>query len=315
MTGSLQAGVAARPGRRRRSRASGQLTAASASLLLPFAVFFVLFFLVPIVYAIVESFFKSQSGGLGLGPATTVFAGFGNYLQVLTDPDFGAGVGRLGIFALIDIPITIGVALFLALVLDVASMPLRGVFRVLYFIPYAIPGVVGGILWAFLYSPDLSPYVQMLRGLGAGTVDFLSPQVVLFAIANIVIWSFTGYNMLIMTASLNALPPEQFEAARIDGCGRLREAIYIKIPQLAPALIMSVLFAIIGTLQLFNEPLILSLITKSVTTTYTPNLMAYTEAFSNNNSYVAAAISVLLAIITGICSVVFLSITRRVQEG
>lgn len=278
---------------------------------LPFGALFLLFFVAPIVYAVVQSFLRPQSSGLGLGAPTISFSGLTNYFQVITDPDFGAGVGRIGLFALIDIPITIGLAVLFALLLDVTGVPFRGLFRVVYFLPYAIPGVVGGVLWAFLYSPSLSPYSQVLGAVGAGNISFLSSQTVLFSIANIVIWNFAGYNMLILTASLNALPPEQFEAARIDGCGRFREAMLIKLPQITPAIVMTVLFAIIGTLQLFNEPLILSLISKAVTTTYTPNFMAYTEAFSNNDAYLASAISVLLAVITGICSAIFLSVTRR----
>jgi len=304
-------GAGTRSPRRRRSRTGAHLTWASASLLLPFAVLFVLFFLLPIVYAVVQSFLASHSSGLGLGPPTVDFVGFENYVRAITDPDFIAGLGRLVIFAVIDIPVTIGLALFFALALDVRSVPIRGFFRIVYFLPYAIPGVVGGILWAFLYSPNLSPYGQIIDAITGGTVNFLSPQVVIFSIANIVIWGFAGYNMLILTATLNALPTDQFEAARIDGCGRFREAIFIKIPQLAPAIVMTVLFAIIGTVQLFNEPLVLSQITKSVTNTYTPNLMAYTEAFSNNNTYLASAISVILAVITAICSLVFLGSVRR----
>lgn len=297
--------------RRRHAGTSGRLTWSSASLLAPFAILFLIFFIVPIGYAVVDSFFRSSSGGLGLGPPTIGFAGFRNYVQAVTDPNFGAGLRRIGLFGLVDIPVTMGLALFFALALDVPSVPFRGFFRIVYFLPYAVPGIIGGILWAFLYSPSLSPYAQFFHALGAGEINFLSSKTVFFAIANIVIWNFAGYNMLIFTASLNALPVEQFEAAKIDGCGRVREAFYIKIPQLFPALIMCVLFGIIGTLQLFNEPLILSLITKSVTTTYTPNFMAYTEAFSNNNEYFAAAISVLLAVFTAICSIVFLGVTRR----
>ncbi len=306
---ALAEGFRRRGGRGR--RISGTLSWSSASLLAPFALLFIGFFLLPIAYAIEQSFVGSQFSGLGLGPPTTKFVGLENYVQVITDPDFGAGVGRIGEFALINIPITIGLALLFALLLDVSSMPFRGFFRVVYFVPYAIPGVISGILWAFLYSPSLSPYNQILSAIGAGTISFLSPQTVLFAIVNIVVWQYSGYNMLILTASLNALPTEQFEAASIDGCGEVRKAIFIKIPQLAPALVMTVLFAIIGTLQLFNEPLILSLITKSVTTTYTPNFMAYTEAFSNNNTYLAAAISVILALITAVCSFAFLAVVTR----
>lgn len=126
-----------------------------------------------------------------------------------------------------------------------------------------------------------------------------------------VIWGFAGYNMLVLTTALNAIPPEQYEAARIDGCSRIQEALFIKHPQLRRALVMTVLFAITGTLQLFNEPLVLSLISTSVTTTYTPNLMAYSEAFSADNSHYAAAISVVLAAITAVCSFVFLTAVNR----
>jgi multiple sugar transport system permease protein len=295
----------------RRKGTSGRLSLASGALAAPFAILFLVFFIVPIVYAIVQSFLGQDSGGLGLSAPTIRFVGLQNYIQAITDPEFGAGLGRIGIFALINIPLTIGLGLLFALLMDVTGMPFRGFFRVVYFLPYAIPGVVSGILWAFLYSPSLSPYGQIFQAIGTGQVDFLSPQTVIFSIANIVIWQFAGYNMLILTASLNAIPPEQYEAARLDGCGRWREAFYIKIPQLVPAIIMTVLFAVIGTLQLFNEPLILSLITKSVTSTFTPNLMAYTEAFSNNNTYLAAAISVILAVVTAVCSFVFLSIVNK----
>jgi multiple sugar transport system permease protein len=265
----------------------------------------------PIGYAIYQSFLGQHSNSLGLGVTTTRFVGLRKYWDAITSPDFGAGMKRVALFGLINIPLTIGLALIFALILDISAIPCRGLFRIIYFLPYAIPGVVGGILWAFLYQPQLSPYSDVLHAIGAGKVDLLSPNLVIWSIANIVIWEFAGYNMLILTASLNAIPSEQYEAARIDGAGRLREAIYIKIPQLRPALVMTVLFAIIGTLQLFNEPLVLSLVTKSVTTTYTPNFMSYTEAFNNDNYYFASAISVILALITAVCSFVFLTVVNR----
>lgn len=305
--------AAARPHRphRRRQKAGNSLTWRSAGLIVPFAVIFFLFLILPIGYAVYQSFLGRQSSGLGLGPSTTVFAGLSNYWSAITSPQFEAGIGRVAIFGLINIPLTIGLALLFALILDASAIPCRGLFRVIYFLPYAIPGVVGGILWAFLYQPQLSPYSDMLSALGAGQVNLLSTNMVIWSIANIVVWEFAGYNMLILTATLNAIPAEQYEAARIDGCGRVREAIRIKIPQLRPALVMTVLFAIIGTLQLFNEPLVLSLVTKSVTTTYTPNFMSYTEAFSNDDYYFAAAISVILAVITAALSFTFLTVVNR----
>jgi len=303
--------AAARPRRRRHVPGSNSLSWRSAGLIAPFAVLFFLFLVLPIGYAVYQSFLGQQSSGLGLGVPTTRFVGLHNYWSAITSPEFGAGIGRVAIFGVINIPLTIGLALLFALILDASVIPCRGLFRIIYFLPYAIPGVVGGILWAFLYQPQLSPYSDMLSALGAGQVNLLSTNMVIWSIANIVVWEFAGYNMLILTASLNAIPAEQYEAARIDGCGRVREAIRIKIPQLRPALVMTVLFAIIGTLQLFNEPLVLSLVTKSVTTTYTPNFMSYTEAFSNDDYYFAAAISVILAVITAALSFIFLTVVNR----
>ena len=272
---------------------------------------FFLFLILPIGYAIYQSFLGQQSSGLGLGPLDHPIRGPAELLVCHHQPGVRGWHRTCRHLRPDQHPAYLGLALLFALILDASAIPCRGLFRVIYFLPYAIPGVVGGILWAFLYQPQLSPYSEMLSALSTGQVNLLSNNMVIWSLANIVVWEFAGYNMLILTASLNAIPAEQYEAARIDGCGRIREAIRIKIPQLRPALVMVGLFSIIGTLQLFNEPLVLSLVTKSVTTTYTPNFMSYTEAFSNDDYYFAAAISVLLAVITAALSFIFLTVVNR----
>jgi len=296
--------------RSRRFRTSHQHSAGVA-LLAPFGIGFLLFVIVPLVYAVYESFFHSVTNGLGFGPAKVTFDGLVNYIHVVTSGTFGQGVLHILLFGIINVPLTLGLALILALLLDMKTTPFRGFFRLIYFLPYAIPGVVGAILWSFLYEPQLSPYTHILSSIGAGRVNFLSTQMIIWSLVNIVTWEWTGYNMLIMTASLNAIPQDQFEAARVDGCGRFREAWFIKIPQLVPALIMTGVFSIIGTLQLFNEPFVLHAITDTVSSNYTPNMYAYTEAFTANNYYYAAAISVFLAIVTVILSFGFLRIVQR----
>ena len=132
--------------------------------------------------------------------------------------------------------------------------------------------------------------------------------------ANIVTWEFTGYNMLIIFAALQAIPLELSEAARLDGCNGFDIARFIKIPIVAPALVLTCVLSIIGTLQLFTEPQVLSQISNAITSTYTPNLYAYFTAFNNNNYYYTAALSVVLAIVTFIFSFGFLRLTQR-QSG
>lgn len=281
---------------------------------LPFGLLFLLFFIAPILYAIYESLFRSQRSGLGLGAATIDFNGLSNYLQVIHDPDFFTGVGRVLLFGIVQVPVMLGLALLLALLLDSTVVRFKPFFRLAFFVPYAIPGIIAALLWGYLYDPGLSPIVKGVSGLGLGTPDFLGPQTVLWSIANIVTWAWTGYNMLIIFAALQAIPTELYESARLDGASGWSIAWRIKIPLVTPALILTCIFSIIGTLQLFNEPQVLSTISNNIPTSYTPNFYAYYTAFGNNNYYYGAAIAVVLALVTCVLSFGFLHITQR-QAG
>jgi multiple sugar transport system permease protein len=279
--------------------------------LLPFGLFFVVFFVVPIIYALYQSLFRSQRSGLGLGLPTVVFNGLGNYVQVLHDQNFLSGLGRMLLFGVVQVPIMLGLALLLALLLDSQAARLKGLFRTAFFIPYAIPGVIAALLWGYLYTPQLSPIVQFAHSIGLTGFDLLAASTILWSMANITTWTWTGYNMLIIIAALQAIPTEIYEAARMDGCSGFNIARFIKIPMVAPALILTCVFSIIGTLQLFTEPLVLSSISNNITSAYTPNYYAYYTAFSNNNYYYTAALSVVLAIVSFVFSFGFLRITQR----
>jgi multiple sugar transport system permease protein len=281
---------------------------------LPFGLLFLLFFIAPIFYAIYESLFRSQRSGLGLGAPTIAFNGLNNYLQIIHDPDFYTGVGRVLLFGIVQVPIMLGLALLLALLLDSTVVRFKPFFRLAFFVPYAIPGIIGALLWGYLYDPGLSPIVKGVSALGLGTPDFLGPHSVLWSIANIVTWAWTGYNMLIIFAALQAIPTDLYESARLDGASGWSIAWRIKIPLVAPALVLTCIFSIIGTLQLFNEPQVLSTISNNISTSYTPNFYAYYTAFGNNNYYYGATIAVVLALVTCVLSFGFLHFTRR-QAG
>jgi multiple sugar transport system permease protein len=286
---------------------------APAMFLAPFGLLFALFFLLPIGYAVYESFLKVHVSGLGLGPGstTTVFAGLANYGQVFSDSSFLQGVSRVLLFAVVQIPVMLLFATLLALLLDSAAARFKRFFRLAFFLPYGIPGVIAAILWSFLYLPGLSPVVAALHGAGFGTVNFLGTNSVLWSIANIVTWEYTGYNMLIIYAGLQAIPADLYEAARLDGASEWRVATRIKLPLVASSLVLTAVFSIIGTLQLFSEPQVLRAITDNISSSYTPNLLAYTQAFTANNPNYAAAIAVVLAIGTFILSFGFLRLVQR----
>ncbi|MFD5910603.1 carbohydrate ABC transporter permease [Streptomyces massasporeus] len=298
-------------GRRRTARPDR----AAWAFLVPFVALFVFVFVLPLCYALYQSLLKPvRSGPLGLGPAHIGFAGLDNYALALTQSDFLDGIGRVLLFGIVQVPVMLLLATVLALVLDTLSQRWAGFLRAAYFLPYGVPGVIASILWGFLYVPGVSPLVDLLGRVGLAP-DFLGYDTVLWSIANIVIWEFTGYNMLVIVAQLKSIPQELYEAARIDGAGAWQTAVRVKLPLARPALVLTGVFSIIGTLQLFAEPLVIKPLTSTVTNAYTPNLSAYNEAFANNNIYLAAAESVILALIASALSFGFLSLVNRGERG
>lgn len=293
--------------------ASKQVRRAPWLLLAPFLLLFLLTFVLPILAAIGSSFTKvTRKGVFGELGVDTSFAGFSNYAQAFADGTLAASLGRMLLFGVVQVPVMIVLCTVLALMLESASARWPGFFRAVYFMPYGIPGVIATILWSFLYVPGLSPLVGLFDKLGI-QIDFLGERTVLWSIANIVTWTYTGYNMMIIVAQLKSIPGDIYEAARVDGASTWRIARTIQLPLIRPALVLTTVFSIIGTLQLFAEAQLLQTFAPSVTNTYTPNLAAYTTAFAYNDYNVAAAQSVIIALIAFLLSFVFLTLTSRRQ--
>jgi multiple sugar transport system permease protein len=261
-------------------------------LVLPFFVIFIAMIIVPLAYAGYLSFFRQQLvGGVS-------FAGFDNYVRAFTDPAFLSGVARMALFLVVQVPIMLVASLFFALALDSGMTGLSKFVRLGIFVPYAVPSVVAALMWGYLYGPDFGPFAQLAEIVGAPAPPFLRPGAVLFSIINIVNWEFIGYNMIIIYAALRSIPPELYEAGRVDGASEARIAWSIKIPAVRPALILTVIFSVIGSFQLFNEPnLLRSLAPNAIDTAYTPNMYAYSLAFVNQDANYAAAIAFVLGIV------------------
>ncbi len=294
---------AARPKR----RAQTGHTRAVLFFVVPFGVLFVLFYLIPIGYAVVQSLYTIERTGT-FGPAREVFGGLTQYERVFSDGPFWASVGRVLMFGIVQVPVMLGLALLLALLLDSGLVRGRRFFRLAFFIPYAVPGVIAAIMWGFLYSPNLSPFTAL-----TANVDLLSADLVLWAMANVVTWVYVGYNMLIIYSSLLSIPTEIYEAARLDGAGQFRIAWSVKIPLVMPAIVLTTVFSIIGTLQLLAEPQVFRSFSSAVSSTYTPNLTVYSTS-SVPNFNLAAAFSVVLALATFALSFTFLKVTQRRGE-
>ncbi|WP_166869293.1 MULTISPECIES: sugar ABC transporter permease [unclassified Salinibacterium] len=287
----------------RRGR-KNQHTGAIIALLTPFGIAFALFYIAPIIIAVWQSMLVVEREGT-FGKATQVFGGFAQYALVFQNAEFLAAIGRVLLFGVVQVPVMLGLALLFALLLDSPLVRGRRFFRLAFFVPYAVPGVIAAIMWGFMFSPNLSPFSAITKN-----VDFLGADLILWSIANVVTWVFVGYNMLIIYSSLLSIPTEIYEAARIDGASQFRIAWSIKIPLVRPAITMTAVFSIIGTLQLLAEPQVMKSFSSAVTSTFTPNMTVFATAAVPNTS-LAAAQSVVLALATFVLSFFFLRFANK----
>ncbi|GLP64971.1 ABC transporter permease [Streptomyces sp. TUS-ST3] len=280
--------------------------AAGPLFVAPFMVLFLLVFLAPLGYAAYLSLFQERLIG------GTTFVGLDNYLTALKDPLLREGVVRVAAFFLIQVPLMLVLALVFALALDSGLLRLARVIRLGIFVPYAVPSVVATLMWGYLYGPDFGPFAQLSEKLGLPVPHFLSDGWMLGSLANIVTWEFVGYNMIILYAALRTVPTELYEAAAMDGAGPWRIAWSIKLPALRPALLLTLLFSVIGSFQLFNEPKLLQPVAPDVIdNSYTANLYAYSLAFTGQQVNYSAAVSFFLGLVIVIFSYAVLFVANR----
>ncbi len=288
------------------------------AFLAPAIVLFLLFFALPIGYAIHLSLRTIEVQGLGLGSGARqeVWAGLSNYTDALRDPELLDGALRVGVYGLIVVPVMLGLALLFALLLDADRVRGRRFGRLVIFLPYAVPGVIAALLWGFLYLPSVSPLHHTLDALGLPEPDLLGGGALYAALANIAIWGGTGFNMIVIYTALRAIPAEVHEAARLDGCSQLQIALRIKIPMVTPSLVLTFFFSIIATLQVFSEPTTLRPLTNGISTTWSPLMKVYRDAFGTGDIHAAAATAVVIAVVTLALSFGFLRVAgaRTRQE-
>ncbi|MGY6498241.1 MAG: carbohydrate ABC transporter permease [Microcella sp.] len=309
-TGRSRRQAAASPRRRRVSPARRSQLIAAYALITPFILVFIAMLVLPLTYAGWISLFQDRLiGGVS-------FVGLENFERAIRDERFHEGLGRVALFLVIQVPIMLGLALFVALALDSGRVRGARTSRLAIFIPYAVPGVVATLMWGYIYGRDFGPITQVLTAVGLPAPDLLASNTMLGSMMNIVTWEFVGYNMIIMFAALRAIPTELYEAAEIDGAGQIRIAWSIKIPAIRPAILLTAIFSVIGSFQLFNEPSLLYRIAPNVIgTAYTPNLYAYNLAFVNQDANYAAAIAFLLGLVIMVVSYVVQLGSQRAMRG
>jgi len=220
----------------------------------PFFIGYVIFFIFPVLSSLRLSFFRQD--GLRAEPS---FVGLENYQRLLQDPMFLKSLANTTYYALGSVAIIVPLALLLAVLLSRPNLRLREFFRLLFFTPNLTSGVVVGIIFGLVFNDQFGLINNMLlKPIGLEPIRWLrDPNWVMPSIILLGVWKFTGLNALYFMVGLQNVPPDIKEAALVDGANRWQVFRFITFPMLRPVLAFVLSLAIIGSYNLFAEPVIL----------------------------------------------------------
>lgn len=219
----------------------------------PFFVLFAVFMLYPILFSVWLSFHEWQ----GIGAMRPV--GFENYADLLRDSFFWNSLLNTGIIFVIHVPVLIFGSIVIATLLHDNFLRFQGMWRALVFLPHLTSMVAAGFVFRLIFDGDGAIANQFLTVLGASPVPFFNTVGgARFVLGLLLVWAWLGYDTVIMLAGLQTIPSEITEAARVDGAGRFQLFWRITVPLLRPVIAFALTLSVIGTLQLFTEPYILT---------------------------------------------------------
>ena len=226
------------------------------------------------------------------------FVGLRNYKKLLGDEKFYRSLIHTIKYVVVSVPAIVFFSTFVATLLN-AKIKGRNIYRTLIFIPAVTMPAAIGLLWRWLYNYEYGLINMIFRSFGLEPVAWLSnTQIVLYAIAVVLVWSMVSYQMIIVLAGLQGISPTYYEAAEIDGAGKFQQFFSITLPLLTPTLFFITIISIINVFQIFDF-IFLMIDYRALSMQYAMSLVYYffDRAFIVNERGYAAAISLALFVI------------------
>ena len=290
------------------SRLAGWMFAGPALLVIA------LFFALPVLAALVLSLTDFDIYALA-DLDNLRFVGIDNYVALLANPLFWKALGNTFYFVIVGVPLSIGVSLGAALLLQSKLGRFKPFFRTAFFAPVVTTVVAVAVIWRYLFHTKYGLVNWGLGGIGIDPIDWLGdphwamPTIIVFAV-----WKNFGYNMIIFLAGLQAIPEDLYEAARIDGASAWSQFRHVTLPLLGPVLLLVGILTMAGYFQLFAEPYVMTQggpLESTVSVLY----LMYEQGFKWWNLGAASAVAfVLFALMGGITSGLLWFARRRGAE-
>jgi carbohydrate ABC transporter membrane protein 1, CUT1 family (TC 3.A.1.1.-) len=269
-----------------------------------------LFFLLPVVAALVLSVTDFDLYALA-DIRNLRFVALENYWLLLQRPLFWSALGHTVYFVVVGVPLSLMASLGAAMLLNSPLARFKPFFRTALFAPVVTTVVAVAVIWRYLFNTKYGLINYALDAIGMPTVDWLGdphwamPTIILFAV-----WKNFGYNMIIFMAGLQAIPADLYEAARIDGASAWAQFRHITLPMLKPTMLMVSILTVSGYFQLFAEPYVMTEGGPLQSTTSVLYLM-YEEGFKWWNLGSASAVAFILFVIMFVVTAAMLRLSKR----
>jgi multiple sugar transport system permease protein len=259
----------------------------------PYLIFVLAIFAYPLIYSVWISFHDFFFAAPGAQVARP-FVGLENYVTVLTDPAVIRSFGNVGIFLLINVPLTVILSLLLATALN-RAVHAKAFFRVSFYIPYLTASVATVAVWLFLFGGD-GLVNNILGPLAPNPSWLINSNWAMPSIALFVTWKQLGFYILLYLAALQGVPKELYESASTDGAGAVRSFFSVTVPGVRPATLLVLLVSTVTGANLFTEPYLLTNGGGPDGASTSPVLLMYQKGIEQGQPDVAAAMGVILVI-------------------
>ncbi|SCJ85884.1 carbohydrate ABC transporter permease [uncultured Clostridium sp.] len=264
------------------------------AFILPTILGLIILNIIPLFQAAYESFFKTGAFGKG-----NIFVGFDNYIRLFSDLDVWQALFNTFKYALVEVPLSIVIAILLAVLLN-RKMKGRTIYRTIYFLPMVAAPAAVAMVWRWLYNSEFGLLNYIMGAVGTNSVNWISnPKIAIIFIALVGVWSVIGYNMVLFLAGLQEIPRDYYEAATIDGAGRVKQFFSITLPLISPTMFFVTVTRIIAALQVFD--VIYMMIDKSNPALQKCQSLVYLfykySFIQSNKGYGSAIVMLLLVVI------------------
>lgn len=266
-----------------------QRNLAAYGFLWPYLLIFLAFWIWPIVNSFIISLHSTRVNPWVFNP------GF-NWNRILNDPAFWNALKNTLIILVIQVPVMIGLATVMAVLLNSPLLKAKGLFRFAFFAPVVVGEVAYSAIFRLMFNYDFGVVNKVLASVGLPEISWFSDPAAAMALLIIAVtWRWAGYNAIIILAGLQSIPEDVYEAATLDRVSKFRQFVFITLPLLKPIIVFCVVLSIIGTMQLFTEPFLITNRGGPGQATETLGLFLYRQGFASGNFGYASAVAYAIA--------------------